>query len=279
MSTAEWFYLQGTREVGPFTRDQIQSLFSSSSINEDTFLWRPGYADWTPLSAFEEFRSRPPRSLAARQRNNTARQGEGPAREWDPANSAPQSIATGQWIDESPHPWRRYFARAIDNFFWGTLIALAIGIAVAFYDLQMAEQMGSLFEGPAGRVADLIITLIICLIPNAVMIGLTGGSLGKGLFGICVLDRDDRPIGLWRAFKREFRVLVFGLGLGIPIVTLITLIIAYRKLKNDGLTSWDQAMDLKVVHRRRGAKQNVGYVVGFLVLAGLVAFWAWLSTL
>lgn len=279
MSAAEWFYLQGTREVGPFTRDQIQSLFSSSSINEDTFLWRPGYADWTPLSAFEEFSARPPRPAAARQRNAPPVGERDQARAWDPSNAAPQSVAIGQWIDESPHPWRRYFARAIDNFFWGTLIALAIGIAIAFYDLQMAEKMDSLFEGPGGRVADLIVTLIICLIPNAVMIGLTGGNLGKGLFGICVLDRDDRPIGLWRAFKREFRVLVFGLGLGIPIVTLITLIIAYKKLKDDGLTSWDQAMDLKVVHRRRGAKQNVGYVVGALLLASLVAFWAWLTTL
>jgi hypothetical protein len=280
-AAAEWFFLKGTREVGPFTREQIQSLFLSSSINEDTFPWRPGYPDWAPLSAFEEFGAVPPRStpLAAGQRHAPSDQGEGPAPQWEPTNAVPNSIVTDQWIDESPHPWRRYFARAVDNFFWAMLIVLILGIAVAVYDPQMAEKMDGLFEGPGGRVADLIATLIICLIPNAIMIGLTGGNLGKGLFGICVLDREDRPIGLWLSFKRECRVLVFGLGLGIPIVSLVTLIIAYQKLKKDGLTSWDQAMNLKVVHRKPGLKQNLAYVVGVVLLGGLVALFAWLSTL
>lgn len=61
MGVAEWFFLQGAKETGPFTRDQIQSLFSSGAITEETYLWRPGYSDWRPMTAFSEFEIEPPR--------------------------------------------------------------------------------------------------------------------------------------------------------------------------------------------------------------------------
>ncbi|MFZ5672912.1 MAG: DUF4339 domain-containing protein [Pseudomonadota bacterium] len=61
MGVAEWFFLQGAKEAGPFTRDQIQSLFSSGAITEETHLWRPGYSDWRPMTAFSEFEIEPPR--------------------------------------------------------------------------------------------------------------------------------------------------------------------------------------------------------------------------
>lgn len=61
MSVAEWFFLQGTKKAGPFTRDQVQSLFLSGTISEETHLWRPGYSEWRPLSAFSEIEIEPPR--------------------------------------------------------------------------------------------------------------------------------------------------------------------------------------------------------------------------
>ncbi|MBK1868198.1 DUF4339 domain-containing protein [Taklimakanibacter albus] len=61
MSVAEWFFLQGTKEAGPFTRDQVQSLFLSGTISKETHLWRPGYSEWRPLSAFSEIEIEPPR--------------------------------------------------------------------------------------------------------------------------------------------------------------------------------------------------------------------------
>lgn len=61
MNVAEWFFLQGTKEAGPFTRDQVLSLFSSGTIDEETRLWRPGYSEWRPLSAFSEIEIAPPR--------------------------------------------------------------------------------------------------------------------------------------------------------------------------------------------------------------------------
>jgi hypothetical protein len=61
MGVAEWFFLQGTKEAGPFTRDQVHSLFLSGTISKETRLWRPGYSEWRPLSAFSEIEIEPPR--------------------------------------------------------------------------------------------------------------------------------------------------------------------------------------------------------------------------
>lgn len=190
-----------------------------------------------------------------------------------------EQSSPNQWVDESPHPWRRYFARTVDNVFWGTLIMLVVGIALALYDVKMAEDFAKLFEGLGGRVASIVLSAVLCTIPNAILIGLTGGNLGKWLFGICVFDRQDRPIGLLRAFQREFRVLLLGLGLGVPVVSLITSLIAYQKLREDRITNWDQALNLKVLHRKRGALQYLGYSAGLVLFISLIVFLKWLNTL
>lgn len=282
MTAAEWFFLQGSREAGPFTRDQIHSLLVSASINEETLIWRPGCVEWMPLSQFREFGGLPPRPLPRSSRQYNA----GPTARYEeryeqvPLRSLaedppPASANSGHWVDETPHPWRRYFARALDNLVWGIAIMFAIGFGLALVDPEAAQQFISLFEGPGGRLIDIVLTLVLAMIPNAILIGLTGGTFGKWLFGICILDETDRPIGIMRAFHREIRVFVYGLGLGLPIVSLITNVIAYQKLKEDRATSWDQALKSRVVQRRNGVAQYIGFTIGIILLIGLFGFVVW----
>lgn len=277
MGVAEWFFIAGTKETGPFTLDQMKSLLSSGSIAGETYLWRPGCADWAPLSAFEEFAGlRPPAARIAdmnRGDRPQARQFVGVARE-EPQAALP---SPSQWSDTSPHPWRRYFARILDNLLWGLFISFMIGFVLAAIDPNLAVQFTSIFDIPGGRILDMILTQIFAIIPNALLIGFTGGNLGKWLFGICVLDEANRPIGVARAFKREVRVFVFGLGLAIPIISLITLIMSFQTLRKDGKASWDKDMGLTVVQRKSGAAQYAGFAVGLVLLIGLVAFVSWLN--
>lgn len=277
MAVAEWFFIAGTKEAGPFTLDQIRSFFSSGSINEDTYLWRPGCADWTPLSAFEEFAGSRPIGIRTGDTNQPgyphARQHVGVAQE-EPPPALPNPV---HWSDTSPHPWRRYFARILDNLLWGLIVSFTVGFTLAVVDPRLAEQFTGIFDVPGGRMLDIILTQIFAIVPNALLIGFTGGNLGKWLFGICVLDEDGRPIGVARAFKREIKVYVFGLGLAIPIVSLITLIVSFQTVRKEGIASWDRDMGLTVVHRKSGAAQHVGFAVGLTLLVGLVALLSWLN--
>lgn len=279
MAVAEWFFLRGRHENGPFTLDQIQSYFSSGTITEETYLWRPGLTNWEPLSAFAEFAGLQPRvhthTPAYRPRRNEPL--AAPQRQAVVPDEPPALIHARQWADTTPHPWRRYFARYLDYLLWSTVIMMLLSVGLALINEPLFQQFIGLLEGTGGELIGFVLSILLATIPNAILIGLTGGNLGKWLFGVCVLDETDRPIGIIQAFKREGRVLFYGLGLGIPIVSLVTMVIAYQKLKQDGATSWDQALTVKVVHRRNGIAQYIGFTVGLALLVSLFGLLVWLN--
>lgn len=271
MSVAEWFFLNGVYEAGPFTRDQIQSLISVSSINGETLLWRPGCVEWMPASSFAQFYVGPQQPS-----RNSSWHDSGlhvvPREDFIAERNEPPALVNArQWADETPHPWRRYFARCLDMSLWTAIIMFAIGVGLTFLDPQSLGRIIGVLTQPGSIVAQLFLAFVLAMIPNALLIGLTGGNLGKWLFGVCVLDETDRPMGLTRSFKREARVFLQGLGLGIPLVSLITLFIAYRKLKVTGATSWDQALHLKVVQRRHGSAQYLASTVGIALLSAVLS--------
>ena len=56
------------------------------------------------------------------------------------------------------------------------------------------------------------------------------------------------PISIWHALERIFNVWWRGLGAGLPIVYLITMSIAYNRLKKNGITSWDKDSGFSITH-------------------------------
>ena len=89
-------------------------------------------------------------------------------------------------------------------------------------------------------------------------------------------DPDGSPIGGPRALRREFLVWCRGLGLGVPIISLVTLIVAFKRLKRRGTTSRDEELSLRPGCRPASAAQRVLYFVGVLLS---IAAWGLLATL
>ena len=50
---------------------------------------------------------------------------------------------------------------------------------------------------------------------NAAFIGLTGYSVGKWVFGIRILNEQNRPVGYFSALSREMKVWSGGMAFGI----------------------------------------------------------------
>jgi uncharacterized RDD family membrane protein YckC len=178
----------------------------------------------------------------------------------------PLSVDTPRWEEREPHPWRRCFARIVDTSLNGSFLAFLL---LAQFDPADRDLFFTAL-GDFNPVADAILTFLIAIPGNAVMIGLTGGSVGKWLFGVRILDPAGQTIGIGRALRREVYVWVRGLGLGIPIIALITVIVAFRHLTSTGVTSWDREMGIVVVHRPRGRFQvfltGIG-IVGIIALS------------
>ena len=60
-----------------------------------------------------------------------------------------------------------------------------------------------------------------------------------------------------------------GLGLGVPIVSLATLMTGYKTLTESGVASWDRDKPWVVTYRPDGRMQVLMVIVGLVVWAGV----------
>lgn len=45
----EWFYVDQDQSVGPFTETEMQEFMTQGVLNDRSYVWKPGMADWTFL--------------------------------------------------------------------------------------------------------------------------------------------------------------------------------------------------------------------------------------
>jgi len=186
----------------------------------------------------------------------------------------PNIIPDG-WLETPVTPWRRYGARILDITFFGALGFFLIGVIYFALAPYSADKFFAIFEEPSARVLDIIVSSLVGSLITGAIIGITGSSLGKVIFGIVVTDSNGNRIGLANGLQRDFTVFLRGLGLAIPIVSFFTLYSSYKRLTKNKATSWDEEKSYRVWHRPSGASQyalnTIGILLILLVNAGLNA--------
>ena len=175
------------------------------------------------------------------------------------------------WLQSPPTPWRRYAARSLDLLVFGYAGLAIIGFVFYAVAPYTADQFFSVFTAPGGIILDFIITALIGCVLNGIIIGLSGSSLGKLLFGIMVVDQNGFKIGASQGIQRDLSVYLRGLGLGVPVVSLITLWMSYSTLRKTGSTSWDTEKNYAVWHRPSGPGQYMLNILGILLLIVVTA--------
>jgi hypothetical protein len=95
-----------------------------------------------------------------------------------------------------------------------------------------------------------MIVLAVALLPIAVLLAFAQ-TPGKLLLGIRVRNSDGTRLSFFKALQREAWVLVRGLGLGVPLISFITLVMSHMDLKNEGMTAWDRKLDCRIEHAPR----------------------------
>jgi uncharacterized RDD family membrane protein YckC len=191
-----------------------------------------------------------------------------------PAQAEP--ARRGVWTDRSPHPWRRLGARMIDIQLVGVLIGLTYGAA----HVWGAEDVGRVlmpFRGEYGSVLDGWLISVWAAPFNALFVGLTGSTFGKWVFGVRVVRSDGRPVGVLRAFVREILVLVMGLGLNLPLISLVTMGMSYGTLEDRRATNWDRVQRNSVLHRPSGFWQGLLTFLGVVLLVGVAGYSWWVQ--
>jgi len=165
-------------------------------------------------------------------------------------------------------PWVRFFARYTDYMIGGIILAIILGIVAP----------DSIFLAP-NRASEILFTMLIMFIwifVEAVLLSTWGTTPGKWLLKTTVSSQTGEKLTFSSALNRSFSVWLKGFGMGIPLVSLITLSLAYDKLTHNGITTWDAKGGLMVSHEKIGALRVIltvllwiGFV--FLIVLGTMA--------
>lgn len=189
-----------------------------------------------------------------------------------PAYAGPHLEGTAHEPHPDAHLLRRYFARHLDmvissfvivNIFWFGFFGQA-----AIERALPTVVGGNIYW----RIVCLTIIAAASAMLNAFLIGLTGSSIGKFIFGIRVTNADGSTIGIFRALRREVLVWSRGLAFGIPLISFLTQVCAGDRLNRDGGTYWDEVLETRVLHRPSAPRQmylNFGGAILWIVLTAV----------
>ena len=198
-----------------------------------------------------------------------------------PSHSSAREILINQsdTFSVDLHPWRRFFARTVDQIILGTLgifILICIYALIGGFIYYLFPQD---FDGFLEGLGDSSITVFSSLfvlfwIPTveAAFIATAGMTPGKLIFGISVLRVDGEKLSYRVALKRVFLVLIQGQGFYIPLVSIFTQLFAYRRLKKTATTLWDKSVGSVVTHKKWGVIRAIASVVVVFVTLLITKF-------
>ncbi|MEZ6022015.1 MAG: RDD family protein [Hyphomonadaceae bacterium] len=254
MTVRAWHVRDGDAMAGPFSAAEVLRAHLSGRYGADALVWtdNEGPAAWRKLSdTFPLERLRPPPL---------------PAAPVDAVQDADLEAERAKgWEMDTPYGWRRYFARQLDTLLYSALMFFMLGAVSAvhdgFYTALTAFDNGVVLN---------IVGVVLATLPSAIVLGITGRSLGKLLFGLKVLRYDGRPPGLLRGLRREAQVTLQGLGLGIPIISLITMIMSYNRLHGEKQTAWDEGVQLRTWYRTPNTAHWFLMIIGIVIWVCMV---------
>lgn len=134
-------------------------------------------------------------------------------------------------------PWVRFFARMLDY----TIFAWVLSLIFFFVGFPIFA-----FAPPMPAIA---LIFIWCFIEAAFLSG-CNTTPGKALFGIYIEKESGRKLTYGEALSRALSVWLLGMGAGLPVVYLVTWIVACVKLSNNGFTSWDKRGEIAVHYKK-----------------------------
>lgn len=133
-------------------------------------------------------------------------------------------------LPEAHTPWRRYFARSLDLLFysiiWYVFLALVMGVNIT------ARSAGE-------NILDNIVALLVMLLVEPVLLALFGTTPGKWILGLRVTDNEGERLTFGEALVRTWKVCLHGMGLGIPIWSIVRLWRSYKICVEEETQEWE----------------------------------------
>ena len=231
----------GEAKEGPVSHGELQEMLDQGKIDSSTRIWTQSFEDWLPISEVEHF--------------NMA------SLDVTPTITIDKKVDYERETDQDyvrPRPWVRFWARMVDY----SLFVLILSFFIGFFGLHLGY-VGS-FSG--------MVAIFFWVFVEALLIGTVGTTPGKWLLRVVVRDENHHKLSLSESLNRSFSVWWLGMGAGLPIVSLITMLVAAVKLNSSGMTSWDRRSKFKVFHGKVGLARTLVVILYFLCYGWLLAW-------
>lgn len=265
-----YYYRDNIHSVGPFTKEKLSELHGKGIIHDHTLVRSAESEAWFEYSKLSLEGSnlqlpseRMEPTFSATTVTSTYSQ---PTAQIETAESITQVDST--WVLSPIAPWRRYFARMFDLTVFGLIGWVLVGYA--WYSI--APLQADNFLNQLNPTVDAILTICLGSLVSGLVLGFVGTTPGKSIFGVRVKTLKGKSIGVANGIARDFTIFIKGLGLGIPLISLITLVLSYRHLKEHKVMSWDAGQFTVTYKRNNGAQiaMTIAGIILYIVIIGLV---------
>lgn len=133
-------------------------------------------------------------------------------------------------LPEAHTPWRRYFARSLDlllySVIWDVFLALVMGVNISM-------------RSAGGKILDSFVILLMMLLAEPVLLTLFGATPGKWILGLRVTDNAGERLTLEEARVRTWKVCLHGMGLSIPIWSIVRMWKSYKVCMEEETQEWE----------------------------------------
>jgi hypothetical protein len=230
----EWFYTLSGKKIGPLPEDELLNLVATKAIPEDTLVWQEGMSDWEKFSSL--------------------------------GFTVETEKLEGKVYLKSG-PWRRYFARMFDTTSFGLIGGMIFGFFMYVINPELADK---LFENSA---VSAILVVGIGLSLDAVIYTLFGTTPGKSLAKLRVIDINGNAISAEQYMRRNGRLMVYGFGLGVPLISLFTMSAQYNNIKKGDYAGYDKETKHDVsVSVINGSPPSIGPLVFAYITVVFISF-------
>lgn len=233
MSDQIWWYENSDEPQGPVTASELRQMIEDGRLSMNTLVWDGSMPEWVPASQIPELILPPGESpeYSTKQDDDDT--------EYEPHAPEPINDGTATEGINQVQPWVRLVARIFDY-----------AICVVLIGPFLANYLGVIDEGTTKIFFVPVLTFCWVIIETA-FLSTFGKTPGKYLFGITVTDAQGNKPNQSTAFIRSINVWVLGMGMGLPIIYIVTLYMGYNRLKKNGTTPWDQKAQSIVIHTKK----------------------------
>ena len=185
-----------------------------------------------------------------------------------PPQAKPKAVGIPDGYEYASEPWSRIWAYWADSVFLGFFGSIGIGLVLGASGAITTTNEGEI------KLLDFAIGMLAAwtVVPFGIALSqcFFGSTPGKALFGIRVWEQDGSKPTFPETLARNYKVLVNGLYLGIPIVYLFGVNQFLKNLKSGVQPVWDTENSRAFQYRPEKRRVWIMWIVavfGLIVLA------------